>query len=104
MSDLEKAIRAIVEQAIEERLGGSPSAGSMVAKYGEMVGRGKAAEMLNVSAATITAMCKDGRLSGTPLGVSVRSIAKYLDDGRPTAQAVKRRARAKEYAFQRCIP
>jgi len=102
MSDLEKAIRAIVDQAIEERLGGSPSAGAMVAEYGEMVGRGKAAELLNVSAGTITAMCKDGRLNGTPLGVCVRSIAKYLDDGRPTAQSVKRRK--KVYAFERCIP
>lgn len=99
MSDLEKAIRSIVEQAIEERLGGSPSAGAMVAKYGEMVGRGKAAEMLNVSAATITAMCKDGRLSGTPLGVSVRSIAKYLDDGRPTAQSMKHRKKPYEFVM-----
>jgi len=37
-------------------------------------------------------MLRDGRLTGSSKHVSVRSIAKHLDAGRPSAQKVKRMA------------
>lgn len=84
------AIDEYMEQVFSERMNGSITEQRMVAEYGEMIGRGEAAKLLGVSPGTVTAMCRDTRLSGTPLGVSVRSIARYIDEGRPSSQKVKR--------------
>lgn len=87
---LVNALVGYIDLAIEERIGGSPSARELIAEHGEMIGRQQAAEMLNVTPKTISCMVKDGRLRGTPTGISVRSIARYIDEGRPSLTYFKR--------------
>lgn len=101
MTELESAIRKIVKQVLAEELSGTETEQKMIEEYGEMISRGDAAKLLDVVPGTITAMCKDGRLSGTPMGVSVRSIAKYLDAGRPSAQRIKRMRPMANQSFTR---
>lgn len=51
----------------------------LVAKYGEIVSKIKAAQICGVSRATIYAMIQDGRLSSAGGNrISVRSIAHYI--------------------------
>ena len=82
----------------------SPRARAMTMEYGEWMDKTTARNILGVSPGTICAMCKDGRLDGTRYMVSVRSIAKYLDNDRPTAQSVKRQQQAKVEKFLRVAP
>lgn len=97
---LAAAIDELITARIREMIGGTETEQQLVQKYGEVISRGEAAKLLGVNANTITAMCRDGRLRGTPLGVIVRSISAYLDDGRPSAQRVKKREAAAKAGFQ----
>ena len=90
MSELERVVREVVEQVLDERLGSSPMVREMVDQYGEAVTNAEAADMLSVCSKTILTMKKDGRLSGPGMVVSVRSIAKFLEAGRPSAQRVRK--------------
>jgi len=90
MSDLERVVREVVENVIDERMGSSPMVREMVDQYGETVTNAEAAKMLGVHVNTVANMKKDGRLSGSSFIVSVRSIAKYLEAGRPSAQSVRK--------------
>jgi len=87
---------AMVEQMLDawwaRKMRISASEHDMVSEHGEAVSHRQAAEILGVTAPTITAMLRDGRLTGSSKHVSVRSIAKHLDAGRPSAQKVKRMA------------
>lgn len=84
--DLTSAINGYIEVMLDIHMGYHPSAREMIAKHGLSVDRQEAASLLNVSPKTITAMVRDGRLRGTSTGVLTESIAKYIDEGRPTAQ------------------
>lgn len=76
----------IMREQMRIEYGASPSEAVMVAEYGETVTRTQAADILGVTPQTISAMQADGRLSG---GVSMRSIARFMDDGKPSAKKVK---------------
>ena len=84
-------LREMVDEAVAEQIGNSPSAPAMVREYGEVIEAERAAEILRVSRGTISNMTRDGRLQGVAGAVSVRSMARYLDEGKPSAQRVKRR-------------
>lgn len=96
LSEAEQIRFEMMEEQIREMYGASPSEQSMVAQYGETMSRTQAAELLGITPQTITAMRQDGRLSGgSRQGVSTRSVARYLDGDKPSAQRMKRMA---EYA------
>lgn len=90
--DLNVALREIVAAAVDERLGEITSReDAMVSKYGEMISFKSAAVLLNITPGTVRNMCHDGRLQGTTMGVSVRSIAQWLANKRPPKnQAVRK--------------
>lgn len=87
---LVEALLNYIDAAVEARLSGSPSARDMVEKYGEIISRTAAAELLHVTPKTITQMVNDKRLNGSAGGISVRSIARYIDEGKPSAVSFKR--------------
>ena len=83
MADL---IIRMTQEAVREEVGTCELEHEMVTRYGECVSRDKAAEILGVTPKTISEMQRDGRLGA---GVSVRLIARYLNDGKPSARKVK---------------
>jgi len=82
--------RKIITEIVRQENGMGSSVAAMVERYGEVVSCKKAAEILNVTAQTISNMAEDGRVVRVEGGVTVRSIGQHLDNGRPSAQRVKK--------------
>lgn len=87
--EIGQAFEALMSLWWAAHMGISPTEQALVEEHGEVVDYSQAMAMLGKSAPTISAMCKDGRLQGGGGVVYTRSIAKYMDDGRPSAQKVK---------------
>lgn len=83
MADL---IIKMTQEAVREEVGTCELEHEMVNQYGECVSRDKAAQILGVTPKTISEMQRDGRLGA---GVSVRLIARYMNDGKPSAKKIK---------------
>lgn len=83
---LGQAAEAFLAAWWEMHMGISPTEQALVEEHGEVVDYSQAMAMLGKSAPTISTMCKDGRLQGGGGVVYTRSIAKYMDAGRPSAQ------------------
>ena len=103
MADLERRV-----VALEERLrralwcgewANSDREDALIARYGEVVDKTVAAQILGVTRATVYAMLEDGRIQGACEGrkVDVRSISRYLSSphGR-NGVAVRRSGKGKE--------
>lgn len=88
--ELEKMLREMIQQAVDERIHTIAAVEErMVLAHGEYVPVAQAAELLNVSPATVRRMLADGRLTGTAQGtplVMVRSMAHMAESGRTRKQ------------------
>lgn len=84
MADMERRILALEERTRKALWTAEGECArkedQLVNRYGEYVDKTQAAQILNVTRATVYAMLEDGRIVGACSGkrVSVRSIARYM--------------------------
>ena len=101
---LEAAIKSLIDQALTAAL--DPNAADefkMVAQHGEQVDYQTAAKLLNRSRQTVVKWGQMGLLQDNGHGISVRSIARFLQLP-PEQQKPPRKPKAYSGSFERMIP